>query len=161
MRSAGAAETVVVKKRRRETGLISPSYGHAEFSLSGNGTLVWVSGAPWGVDRNVVWIDRDGNIEVLANVDRAAAVRLAPGGERLALYIEGANDDIGIYDRERGTLTRLTHYQDENNPVWTSNGENVAFTANPEGAKGMFVASADGSSPPERLTESEIANLLR
>ena len=62
------------------------------------------------------------------------------------------NRDIYVYDLARRTPTRLTFDPaDEDYPVWTSDGQMVAFRSTREGG-GIFARRADGTGNVERLT---------
>src|SRR5262249_22668287 len=78
-------------------------WGLAGFSISRHGTLVYMPGRPQGLDRRVVRVDRTGKSRPLMD-DRRNFLdpRLSPDGRRLALQIGGANDQIWVYDLERG-----------------------------------------------------------
>ena len=73
---------------------MSPSYGHAEFSVSLDGSLAWVPGGARGNNRRVAWVDRKGVAETIVDGTRTATARLSPDGERLAIWMEGANDKV-------------------------------------------------------------------
>lgn len=75
----------------------SPVFGHAEFALSRQGSLVYAGGGPWGADRRVVSVDRSGRVEPLIEPSRAYEgwARFSPDGRSLALTIDGANVSYG------------------------------------------------------------------
>jgi Tol biopolymer transport system component len=52
-------------------------------------------------------------------------------------------------------LTQLTFESDNTSPIWTHDGQRITFSSNRTGALNLFVARADGSSAPERLTSSD------
>jgi serine/threonine-protein kinase len=76
-------------------------------------------------------------------------VRVSPDGTRLAL---AAQNDVWTYEIARGTLSRLTtHPAQEYGPMWTPDGQRIAFTSWREGYPEIFWRSADGTGSDERL----------
>ncbi|MFN2454156.1 MAG: protein kinase [Pyrinomonadaceae bacterium] len=105
--------------------------GWAEISVSDNGVLAYHTGQ--FVSR-LVWLNRKGEeIGSISSPNAYEAPRLSPDGRKLAVSVAdsrtGAND-IWIYDLTRGTSTRFTFDNTtENGPVWSPNGQRLAFTA--------------------------------
>ena len=66
----------------------------------------------------------------------------------MAVRIEG---DIWVFDLERGTRTRLTFEGDNDNPVWTPDGERITYSA----AEDIHWKRADGSGDAELLLTGE------
>ena len=102
--------------------------GAAQFSVSGDGSLVYVPGSAGaaGGERGLVWVNREGQEEVL-DVPAAAYVRprVSPEGTRVVAEIdeEGGTSSIWIADATRGTLSRVTsEAADDTSPVWTPDG---------------------------------------
>ena len=121
------------------------------------GALVYVPGRVWG-ESTLVWVDRQGAVEPLAlPLRRYFDPRLSPDGQRLAVQIGSLiNSDIWIHHIPRGTLTRLTFEGNDVDPLWTPDGERVAFSSDRAGGPtNLFWKPADGSGPVEQLTESE------
>jgi len=130
-------------------------WGNADFGLSREGALVYVPGGSRGLDRRILRVDRAGKARPLMEARRAfEALRLSPDGRRLALTIEGANNQIWVYDLETSTLTPQTLRWNNVNAVWTPDGRRLTFTSNQEGPSNLFWQPADGSGPAERLTTS-------
>ena len=135
--------------------------GAANFSLSGNGSLVYVSGgdaASSGPPRTLVWVDREGREEPLAvESGPYTTPRVSPDGTRVAVdRFDPANWDVWIHDVARRTLSRVTtDSADDNHPLWTLDGERLVFQSNREGARGLFWKAADGTGSTDRLMESE------
>ena len=131
-------------------------HGQAEFAISQNGSLVFAAGDSWQEHSRVVQIDREGKTEVLLEEQEYRYVRFSPDGRSLFLVIEqGANSSMWIYDLTRKTLTRFESSFDNYEPIWSPDGNKVAFASNRSGAAfNLFWTEADGSGAPERLTES-------
>ena len=138
----------------------------AQFTLAENGTLVSVPATDIEARRTLVWMDRQGRLEGVADLPIAdyRSVRASPDGTRLALEIRDGADgtDVWSYDIARGTLNPITtHPADNTNPLWTPDGRQVVFTSRREGVLGLFRRNADGTGNAERLmTEADALNVL-
>jgi serine/threonine-protein kinase len=123
----------------------------ADFATSATGTLVFTP-AKWTRDRNLAWIDRNGMMEVLsAPVRPYSAPRVSPDGQQIVVWTPGA--DLLIYNLRRGTLSHAV--SEGSNPIWSFDGQHVAYRAAREGTRNIFWKAADGSSAEERLTTGE------
>ncbi|MDA2933701.1 hypothetical protein MYX82_05105 [Acidobacteria bacterium AH-259-D05] len=126
----------------------------ADYALSTNGTLVYVSSA--GDQEGLVWVDRDGTHQQLMESEtRLQQPRLSPDGKRVAFQRPGAGEvrrgvgDIWIYDVSRGTLAPLTFDGFNTSPIWTLDGKQITFGRPP---MGVFSIPADGSGEAIQLT---------
>ncbi len=138
-------------------GVRQSTNGSVDYAISDNGTLVYVP-STGGLDRTLVWVDREGKEEPLAAEPNSyVSPRVSPDGSRLAITVsESGGADVWIYDLEREILTRLTfdpaadHY-----PVWTPDGQRIVFDSGRTGeAHNLFWKAADGTGQAERLTTS-------
>ena len=138
-------------------GVITKNSGAAEFSVSQNGSLVYITGdLDSGATRSLVWVDREGREEALAAEPRAyTSPRISPDGTRLALDIRDQENDIWIWDFARETLSRFTfHPNVDGRQVWTRDGQQLVFESHREGEGNVFAKAARGTGQVERLTES-------
>jgi len=88
---------------------MDPTFGSADFSLSTDGSLAYVSGGSRVGERTLLWVDRNGGTQPLPAPPRGyLSPRLSPDGQRLAVGIQGTNPGLWLYELTRGTLTRLT-----------------------------------------------------
>ena len=129
------------------------------FSLSADGTLVYVPGIPeQEAQRRLVWVDRAGVEQPLAAPPRAYdRPQLSPDGQRVAVEI---GPQVWLADLTRDTLTRFTFEGPTNeSPNWTPDGKRIIFTSSKEGSRNLFWQLADGSGGLERLTTSEQLNI--
>ncbi len=134
---------------------VSGVYGNADFSISADGSLAYVPGTPWGANRRILRLDRSGNARPLTDARRAfSSLRLSPDRGRIALTIEGANNQVWVYDLERSTLAPQTLRGNNDGAIWTADGRRLTFTSDREGTSNLFWQPADGSGPAERLTTS-------
>ena len=133
--------------------------GAANFSVSRQGTLVYMrggAGGQTGSPRSLVWVNRKGIEEPIKAPPRAYVYpRLSPDGTRVALDIRDQESDIWIWDLARQTLTRLTFGPDaELYPVWTPDSRRIIFYSTRAGGGNLFWQPADGTGTVERLTTS-------
>jgi eukaryotic-like serine/threonine-protein kinase len=127
--------------------------GHANFGVASDGTLVYVPGKARGTDRHLVRVDRTGRARPLTDTRRAySTMSLSPDGRRLALTIESANDQVWVYELDRGTLTPQTLRWNNNTPIWTPDGRRLTFSSTPDGPANVYWQPADRSGAPEKLT---------
>jgi len=130
-----------------------------DYSISDNGTLIYVpSTSTGGLDRTLVWVDREGQEEPLAAEPHGYETpRISPDGSRLAItVVESGGSDVWIYDLEREILTRLTFDPAvDEDPLWTPDGQRIVFDSGRVGAgQNLFWKAADGTGQVERLTTS-------
>ena len=130
--------------------------GATHFSLSGDGTLVYVPGGPaQGPQRTLAWVSRSGAEQPLPAPARGYdAPRLSPDGRRVVVRVGEEGAQLWVYDLARDTLTRLTFEGSDNaDPVWTPDGKRIAFQSNKDGVPNkIFWQLADGGGAVERLT---------
>ncbi len=130
--------------------------GAAEFSLSRQGTLVYVRGSA-GTDRSLVWVDRRGREEPIKAAPTRGYVypRISPDGTQVALDIRDQESDIWIWDLARQALTRLTNAPGrDQNPVWTPDGQRLIFGSERAGILNLFSQAANTTGTIDRLTTS-------
>jgi Tol biopolymer transport system component len=130
---------------------------HAEFSVSRTGVLAYAVG---GLDdARLGWFDR-GGIK-LGTVEATAHMDIAPDLERVAadrVDPQTGMRDIWVFDRRRGSRTRLTDSpQNDWVPKWSPDGTRIAFTSDREmpGLAQIYVKNADGSGPDQLLLKTD------
>ncbi|HVH28315.1 MAG TPA: protein kinase [Vicinamibacterales bacterium] len=135
--------------------------GAANFDVSANGTLVYVTGQGDAPTFKLVWVDRQGHEEVLAAPPRSYLYpRLSPDGTRVALDIRDQDNDIWTWDLQRETLTRVTIDPGlERFPLWTSDGQRLIFSSDRLGESNVFVQTAIEVGKSQRLLESPIIDV--
>ena len=135
--------------------------GVAQFSVSNTGSLVYIPGPTSGssAQGNLALIDRTTGVVENLNVPLSnyEAPRISPDGKRVAVGIaapKGAN--IWIYDLSGAKSMRQLTFGGQNRfPVWTADGQRVAFQSDREGEPGIFWQRADGTDTAQRLTRPE------
>ena len=143
------------------SNVVTKTSGTADFQVSPSGTLVYASGRLRGPrPRILTWVRPDGTEEPLPAEPRGyGAVRIAPGGRRIAVEIREPESEIWIWDLEREVLSPLLSAPaGETNPVWTPDGRRIAFQSN-QSPRGLFWAGTDGAASAESLHASDLAAL--
>src|SRR5579863_7404944 len=138
----------------------SAALASSQYSISDNGSLVYVSGGAQANQRRMVWVSRNGAEQPLPAPPQAyEIVRLSPDGRRIAVELD---EQFWLYDLARDILTRFTFEGSRNqNPVWTPDGKRIAFFSTKEGPENLFWQLADGSGGLERLNTSQYVQIPR
>ena len=137
----------------------------SHFSVSGDGTLVYVSDTGGlGLGKRLAWVDQDGEEEVIAvRVANYFRPRVSPDGMRVAIEVIGVNGTaIWVADVARSTLDRVTSDAARSTaPVWTPDGKHLVFALARDGAISLARKSADGTGDVEHLLAIEALTSLR
>jgi eukaryotic-like serine/threonine-protein kinase len=143
----GAATPVV-------NGLVTKSSGAADYTVAGNGSIVYVSGDPV-VSTYTVTV-RDGS-------SAPQALPLPPGGYVMARFSPDgtqavadsrSNDmDLWVWSFAQKLARRLTFSpRQDQYPVWTPDGRHIVYSGVDGTKPAIFRQAADGSGTPERVT---------
>ena len=140
-------------------GVVTKLTGAADFSLGGNGLLVYVTGSGGtGTSRipsSLLWVDGDGREESLGvPLVGITTLSLSPDNRSAAfgqIDVSG-NIDVWTSDLSRGTLTRVTaHDAADGSPLFSRDGRRIAFQSGRDGNSALFWKSADGTGSAELL----------
>ncbi len=133
--------------------------GASQYAFSDRGGLVYM---PGGSAFQLVWVDRDGQVEPLPFEPRASEdLDLSPDDQRIALGVQGDDGewDIWIYEIERGGSQVLLTMEGNNQMlVWSPDGEWFFFSSDRGGNYDIWKRRADRSLEAELLLDTE-ANL--
>jgi len=145
-------------------GLLRPGgglTGTANYGVSDDGTLVFVIGDNLLVERSLVWVDRRGGQEPLdVPGETFNFVQLSPDDSRVAFSTFAEGQDVWVWDVERATSQRLTFDPGTNSaPVWSPDGQRLAFSREVSGIQEIFWQDADGSGSAEPLTEGSATGM--
>jgi len=156
-KTTGAAVPVLEHVLRPTLG--EAAFGNAAFSVSDAGSLIYVtadqqiSGAPMTV---LALTKRNGEPELLKLPPAPYEYpRVSPDGKRIVYDTDDGSDAIvWTYDLSGVTSPlRITFAGRNRYPVWTPDGQRIAFQSTREGDSGIFLQRADGSGIAERLTQ--------
>jgi Tol biopolymer transport system component len=99
-----------------------------------------------------MWADARGATLAFSEEQVYFDPRLSPDGRAVAVEVLEGGDDIWVLDLVRGTQTKLSLSSDEDEtPVWSPDGEWVAWSTNRDGQRVIVRKRADGSGPEEVL----------
>jgi Tol biopolymer transport system component len=133
---------------------VNPTTAAAQYSISATGSLVYVSGGGQANQSRLVLVSREGKEQPLAAPPRNYSFpHISPDGRKVAVDQDG---QVWVYELARDTMTRFTFEGSQNlNPVWTPDGNRIAFQSNKDDTRSVFWQKADGSGGLERLTSGE------
>jgi serine/threonine-protein kinase len=137
--------------------------GAGQYSVSESGTLVFAAGGVFPeMVADLYWVDRSGRAEKWKafGARPVGGIRLSPDGRKLAFNTSGINPGVWVYDIQRNTVIRLTSDGQSSAPLWSADGNRVAFSWSNTSALDIWWAAADGSAKPERLTRTEFEQRL-
>jgi Tol biopolymer transport system component len=127
---------------------VAPIFGW--FSASANGRLAWFPARSSLL--RLKWFDREGRpLGTLGEPARYSQLALSPDGRRVAVEIQDSEGqyDIWLIDVARGVSSRLTTDPANNRePVWSPDGNRLAFTTGANNAEDIVVKELSGSEPP-------------
>jgi serine/threonine-protein kinase len=156
--TTGAAVPVVERVLQPTLGGVS--LGVLVFSASDTGSLIYVAGDGQvrGAPVTILALKNGkGEAEVLKLPPaRYEHPRVSPDGKRIVYDTDDGTDAIvWTYDLAGTTSPlRITFGGQNRYPIWTHDGQRIAFQSTREGDKGIFWQRADGGGVAERLTKS-------
>jgi len=129
-----------------------PAEGGAQYTFGADGTLAYVRGdaAPQR-KLDFAWIEPDGSSTVVEFGQDIAGVALSPDDRRIAFsQLRDGNQDVWVYDIERGIPTRLTFAPDPDySPHWSPDGRFLYYSSG--SSAGVYRIPADGAGEPELI----------
>ena len=133
--------------------------GAAQFSLSGTGSLIFISGPVSAANpmTGIALLDRKKEmIEPLKVQPKAYAYpRVSPDGTRVALSVDDGGKDANVWIQDlvgSAAPRKLTLGGANRFPIWSEDGDWIAFQSDREGDLGIFRQRTDGTGTVERLT---------
>ncbi|MCP4261522.1 MAG: protein kinase [Planctomycetes bacterium] len=132
-------------------------YGGAHFSVSRNGSLVYIPGsAATETNKRIVRVDRTGKVEALPfPLGDYQSPRISPDGERLLVVEFEPEPHLWVCELVRGARRRFTDYRGDTYwAIWSPDGKQIVFNSSLGGATmDLYSKPADGSAPEKHLTE--------
>jgi Tol biopolymer transport system component len=131
-------------------------FGEARFAVSPTGTLVYEPTQALTYD--LALIGQDGSVRTLGKPAGSYRYpRIAPDGKRFVVEtVDNEGSTIWVGDFDPGhALRRLTFGGHDRFPLWSPDGNSVAFQAGRDADGGIYRLRVDGLGSPERLTTSE------
>jgi serine/threonine-protein kinase len=142
-------------------GNVTPA---AHFSVSNNGSLIYIPTIQDFNNRTLALIDRAG-IQKPLDIPAGPYThpRISPNGKQLALHKEdvangrtavNGRGDIWVYDLTGATEPRqLTFTGTNSRPIWTRDGQRIVYESERDGINGLFSQRADTPGSADLLTK--------
>ncbi len=145
----------VVEGVRRSAGVTT---GAAQYSISSNGSLIYVPGSTAGSSGqlDIVLGDRNGGLTALKVPPGSYEFpRISPDGKRLTFGTQDSKEGIVWTFDLAGTsaIQRLTFDGNNRFPIWSADSTRITFQSDREKDLGIFWQLADGTGAVERLTK--------
>ena len=130
--------------------------GCAQYSLSANGDLAYLSAGEDQAELELVWMNISGKASRLDIGNPYSFEHVfRHDGQKLAAMIPAANDKIYVYDFQRQIMTRLTNTPgNDTQPIWSPDGTQIVYRNDRDGSSDLYVIPADGSTPAQRILAS-------
>ncbi len=132
--------------------------GGIQAAISESGTLIYVPGHMYEEKSRFVVVDTAGKAEPVGEFQSSVMgeLSLSANGRKVAVRIIKANDDVHIYDLDRGSLARFTFEGgDEQAPVWAPDGKRVVYSAQRGSTPTLFWKTFEGNAAPEKITDAQ------
>jgi serine/threonine protein kinase/Tol biopolymer transport system component len=158
LQPSGSAVPIVEGIRRPVFPGAAP--GTVYFGVSDTGSLIFIPG-PAAVSSNqadLAFFDRQGSLTRLKlQPGPYASPRISPDGTRVVFGREDSKgSNVWIYDLSgTSSMRQLTFGGKNRDPVWSADGQRVAFQSDREKDLAIFWQRADGSGTAERLTKPD------
>jgi serine/threonine-protein kinase len=125
-------------------------WGHFAFDVAESGTLIYTIGArrySRGTTRLSV-VDSAGREQRVVKARTPLIPRFAPDGHRVLHAADSPGletSDVWVSDLEAGSAQRVTNDgEDNNDPVWSPDGTQIAYSQRAAGGKDIWIRSLDG-----------------
>jgi Tol biopolymer transport system component len=151
--SVGSDEVTLISGIRS-----NPFWGNAQFSISHEGTLVYIPGTNIAKGQ-FAWVNRAGEIERLDQFKPATYTRfdLSSNGGKIAVSIAGKRPDIEILDIQKGSSTKITTQGTNWWPIWSPDDSKIIFVRAESTAHTFQIMQSNslGTSPEKTLFSSD------
>jgi hypothetical protein len=135
--------------------MVLPNSQSAAFYVAGAAVLIYRTGAITAERSKLIWVGRRGNrLGEAAPEDAYSSMRISPDGTRAVVGRRNAArlDDQWVLEFARGLMSRLTFdAARETWPVWSPDGTEIVFAANPTGTYQLYRKATSGAGDEEQL----------
>ncbi len=126
----------------------------AAYSVSDNGTLVYLAGGPTRTANRIVWVDHAGRIEALRLPEREyESVVISPDGTQAVVQVFEGTMTLWILDLARQTLSPFVTSGSSQAPIWTVDGKRIIYRGTRLGFRNLYSKAADSTGEEVRLTD--------
>ncbi len=142
------------------------SNGWGDFAVTPGGVLAYFQNTTAGstntdntFEFQLDWIDRGGRVlDTPGPAGIYRGIEASPDGKRIAAHRHAAAGGDIIVIEPRGSTTSLTFDASRHNssPIWSPNGDRIAYAALAKGKWGLYQNLSSGSGTEELLYESEL-----
>jgi Tol biopolymer transport system component len=136
----------------------NPFWGNAQFSISHEGTLVYIPGTNIAKGQ-FAWVNRAGEIERLDQFKSATYTRfdLSSNGGKIAVSIAGKRPDIEILDIQKGSSTKITNQGINWWPIWSPDDSEILYARGENITRSQQIMQSNslGTSPEKTLFSSD------
>lgn len=134
----------------------SGSRSRAVYAVADSGTLIYLPPVVQnvlGVDRELVWVDRQGNVELVPiEPGLISNPRISPNGNQISFLREqGQSSDLWIWDTVTQVESRLTSLGDVGVAIWSKDGDHLIFQRYRPNVRGIWQVRSDGSGQPDQI----------
>ncbi|MFC1574752.1 protein kinase [Gemmatimonadota bacterium] len=131
----------------------------AQYTSSRNGVIAFVPGPDVAL-AILMWADRAGRMEALPLEPREFNnLSLSPDASRV---LAGINDQLWVFDLERGSQSRLTREGISSDAIWHPDGRFIAFRYGGGGTPdGVYMHQVDGAGPAEMMLQEKGGEIFR
>jgi serine/threonine protein kinase len=124
------------------------------FTASETGVLAYQL-ARGGDGGRLTWVDLSGRrVAPVADRSPAFSPELSPDGRRVSVVMGDPNNDVWVYELERGVQTRLTtNVQAQVAPVWSPDGSRIVFVQGLREGREEFILAMIGANEAGKQTD--------
>jgi Tol biopolymer transport system component len=130
-----------------------PGFGRAHLSVSNNGTILFGKGS----DRyKLTWFNRESKVlSTVGQPERYASLRISSNDRQVAVVLadSSGNPDIWLMEFSRGIPSRLTFGPSYGTPIWSPDGQRIAYHLLNQTR--LLEKSASGAGQEETVLQSQ------